>query len=111
MFSIPPGLKIYLAKEPLDMRKSFDGMAAQVNTVLQRDVFSGHVFVFCNKRQDRLKVLYWDRTGYSIWYKRLEQGRFRLPRLVKQSVAVSPAEFGMLLEGIELTHRQRLKVG
>lgn len=108
MLSIPPGLKIYIASAPMDMRKSFDGMAALVTEELKRDVYSGHIFVFCNKRGDKIKLFYWDRNGYCYWYKRLERGVFRLPKIRSKSYTMSPAELGLLLEGIELTDRQRL---
>lgn len=109
MLSVPPGLKIFIATKPMDMRKSFDGMAALVTNTLKKDIFSGHVFVFCNKRGDRIKLIYWDRNGYCTWYKRLERGVFRLPNVNTSSFAVSPAELGMILEGIELTNRSRLR--
>ena len=109
MLTIPPGLKIYIATEPLDMRRSFDGMAGIITKTLKRDVFSGHVFVFCNKRGDRIKLMYWDRNGYCCWYKRLERGVFRLPQLKGKSFTVSPAELALILEGIELTVRRRLR--
>lgn len=109
MLTLPPGLKIHIATAPLDMRKSFDGMAALVRQQLQLDTHSGHLFVFCNKRHDRIKTLYWDRNGYCIWYKRLEQGVFRLPKVQSKHYCITPAELNLLLEGIDLTHRQRLR--
>lgn len=107
MFNIPNGLKIFVATTPMDMRKSFDGMAHLVINELKKDVYSGHVFVFCNKRGDKIKIFYWDRTGYCYWFKRLEQGIFRVPKVSGQSFCVTPAELSLILEGIELTHRQR----
>lgn len=109
MLSVPPGLKIYIATSPLDMRKSFDGMAAVISKKLQHDVFSGHVYVFFNKRRNRIKLMYWDRNGYCCWFKRLERGAFRLPQVSGDSYAVNPTELGLILEGIELTARQRLQ--
>jgi len=79
MITIPPGLKIFISTNPMDMRKSFDGMAGIVKNYLKKDAHSGHIFVFCNKRGDKIKLFYWDRNGYCYWYKRLERGVFRLP--------------------------------
>lgn len=109
MFTIPPGLKIFVATQALDMRKSFEGMNAIVTQSLKKEVFSGHLFVFSNKRGDKIKIFYWDRNGYCCWYKRLEKGIFRLPRVHEKSYCITPAELGLILEGIELTHRQRLR--
>lgn len=109
MISLPPGLKIFIASKPMDMRKSFDGMAAIVTKSLKKDIYSGHVFAFCNKRGDRLKLIYWDRNGFCTWYKRLERGIFRLPQVDQMTFSVSPAELGLILEGIDLTNRSRLR--
>lgn len=109
MLSLPSGLKIYVASQALDMRKSFDGMACFVTKELQQDVYKGSLYVFCNKRGDKLKIFYWDRNGYCCWYKRLERGVFRLPRVNDKVFKVSVSELNLLLEGIELTDRQRLK--
>lgn len=109
MLSLPPSLKVFIATKPLDMRKSLDGMSAIVTQELKKDVFAGQLFVFCNKRGDKIKLFYWDRNGYCCWYKRLERGVFRLPKLGEQLFAINPAELGLLLEGIDLTDRQRLR--
>lgn len=109
MLNLPPSVQIFIATEPLDMRKSIDGMSAIVTCVLKKDVFKGALFVFCNKRGDKIKIFYWDRNGYCFWYKRLERGVFRLPRITTgKSFSVSSNELNLILEGIELTHRQRL---
>jgi transposase len=87
------------------MRKSFDGLAAIVKNGFQKNPLDGTFFVFINRAADRIKVLYWDRDGYALWYKRLEAGRFRLPVAMmsdgKQVVTVSAAQLAMILEGIE----------
>lgn len=80
MISLPPTVKIFLAVEPADMRKGFDGLKALVEAQLGCDPLSGHLFVFRSRRGDRLKILYWDRDGLAVWAKRLEQGRFVWPR-------------------------------
>lgn len=109
MLSLPSGIKIYIASTALDMRKSFDAMSYYVTKELQQDVYQGSIYVFCNKRGDKIKLFYWDRNGYCYWYKRLERGVFRLPRITDKVFKVSVSELNLLLEGIELTHRQRLQ--
>jgi transposase len=87
------------------MRKSFDGLAAIVKNSFLKNPLDGTLFVFINRAADRMKILYWDRDGYALWYKRLEAGRFRLPVAMmsdgKQVVMVSAAQLAMILEGIE----------
>lgn len=107
MISPPPTVRIFLAAEPADMRKGFDGLAAIVTSALQLDPLSGHLFVFRNRRGDRLKILWWDRDGYSIWMKRLEVGTFRFPPPRGDRVEVTPAEMAAILEGIDLEHARR----
>jgi len=96
---------IYVATSPVDMRKSFDGLAAIVKNGFKKNPLDGTFFVFINRSADRLKILYWDRDGYALWYKRLEAGRFRLPVVLAgsgESVAlISAAQLAMILEGIE----------
>ncbi len=96
---------IYIATEPVDMRKSFDGLAAIVKNHFQHDPLTGHLFVFINRSADRIKVLYFDNDGYALWYKRLEAGRFRLPVAIigegQRVVLISTAQLAMILEGIE----------
>lgn len=112
MFTLPPALRIYLATNPTDLRKGFDGLSAAVMGVIGEDPASGHLFVFRNRRGDQIRVLFWDRTGYCIFAKRLAQGRFHLPTDVSPNarhVEVDAAELGLLLEGIELSDAQRRK--
>jgi len=109
MITVPPGLKIFISTSAMDMRKSFDGMAGIVNNELKKDAYSGHVFVFLNKRGDKIKLFYWDRNGYCYWYKRLERGVFRLPDIKGKTFNVTPADLGLILEGIDLTDRNRLQ--
>ncbi len=103
MLSFPPAVRIYLAAGPTDMRKSFDGLAGLTQQVLELDPLSGHVFVFCNRRRDRIKILYWDRTGFWCLAKRLEEGTFAWPASVSGAkVETSPRELLCVLEGIDL---------
>jgi transposase len=107
MLSLPPSVRIYLCTTPTDMRRGFDGLAALTRDILQEDPFSGHLFVFHNRRADRVKILYWDRTGFCLWYKRIEKGRFHFPDNAAASVQVEAAELSLLLEGIQLHGAQR----
>lgn len=112
MFTLPPALRIYVATTPTDMRKSFDGLSAAVTQIIGEDPTSGHLFVFQNRRRDQIRVLFWDRTGYCIFAKRLAQGRFHLPVPAASDarhVEVDAAELGLLLEGIDLSDAQRRK--
>jgi len=103
MLSLPPSVRIYLATTPTDMRKSIDGLAAVVRNAWQLDAFSGYLFVFPSRRGDRIKLLYWDRGGFVVYYKRLESGRFKLPLLdaSAQTAELEAAELSMLLDGID----------
>lgn len=112
MFTLPPALRIYLASTPTDLRKGFDGLSAAVMQIIGEDPTSGHLFVFRNRRADQIRVLFWDRTGYCIFAKRLAQGRFYLPipaSPAARHIEVDAAELGLLLEGIDLSDAQRRK--
>jgi len=103
MFALPTALKIYLAVEPVDMRKQFNGLWAQAQEKLGEDPRQGAVFVFINKPRDRLKMLYWDGTGAWVLAKRLEKGRFSWPLgSDRRKLAVTPEALTMLVSGIEL---------
>ena len=106
---LPPSVRIYLAAEPVDMRRGHDGLAAIVRNQWKLDLYSGHLFVFTGKRADRVKILFFDRGGFVVYYKRLERGRFRLPRVPagSTSVTMDAAELGMLLSGIDLARVER----
>lgn len=101
-------VKVYLATGSTDMRKGFDSLAALVRDHLGHDPLSGSLFLFLGRRRDRLKVLYWDSDGFALWYKRLEEGTFRLPaKNTGASVELKASELAMLLEGIDLTSIKR----
>lgn len=102
-----PDVKVYLSTAATDMRKSFDGLAQLVKQEMNKDVFNGELFVFFNRSGDRVKVLYWDRTGYCLWAKRLENGAFRRPNVHGKVAPMRLNELTLLLEGIDLTHKQR----
>ncbi|MDQ1297480.1 MAG: transposase [Campylobacterota bacterium] len=108
MLSLPPSVKAYVATDITDMRRSIDSLSVLVKEVLKKDPLSGHLFVFCNKRGDKIKILYWDRNGFCLWYKRLERGVFRLPKVQAKVFMLMPNELNLLLEGIDLTDKKRL---
>ena len=107
MLTIPPSTRIYLASQPIDMRKGFPGLLAVIGDAWKQDPYSGHLFVFVGKRKDRVKILFWDGNGFALYYKLLERGRFQMPDTRGQQVKLEPAELSMLLSGIDL-HRARL---
>ncbi|WP_406698650.1 IS66 family insertion sequence element accessory protein TnpB [Singulisphaera sp. Ch08] len=111
MVSLSPTVRFWLAAQPVDLRKSFDSLAALVREGLQGDPLSGDVFVFRNKAADRIKLLIWEEDGYAIWYKRLEVGTFRFPPSpeAQPRVEVRAADLVMLLEGIDLSSVKRGK--
>jgi len=110
MFGLSAAVRVYLATKPADMRKSFDGLSALASGSLALDPLSGHLFVFVNKRRDRVKILYWDRDGLAVWAKRLERGTFRLPAAGLDRVEMTTAELAALLAGIDLnTVRRRVR--
>jgi transposase len=108
VLSLPSALRIFLAVEPADMRKGFDGLTQLVRERIAEEPLSGHLFVFRNRRRDRVKILYWDRDGLALWYKRLEKGTFRFPEAKGGRVEVTPAEMAAILEGIDLSRARRL---
>lgn len=103
--------RIWLCTGPTDMRRGFDRLAEQAHTVTRQDPQSGHLFLFRSRGGDRLKALYWDRDGYVLWYKRLEEGTFKLPRLdaAQRSVELRASELAMILDGIDLASVKRVK--
>jgi transposase len=105
------GVRIYLCTSPTDMRKGFDTLAAMVREHLGHDPLSGHLFLFVGRDRDRIKIFYWDTDGFALWYKRLEEGTFRLPSAKEKgaSMELKASELAMLLEGIDLTSIKRRK--
>jgi transposase len=102
--------RIWLATEATDMRCGFDRLAERVRAVIGQDPLSGHLFVFRSRRGDRLKILVWDRDGFLLWYKRLESGVFKLPRVQAGacSLELRASELAMVLDGIDVSKLQRV---
>jgi transposase len=111
MIAIQSNVRIFVATVATDMRKGFDGLQGIVIGVLEQDPMSGHLFLFLNRRRDKLKVLYWDGDGLAIWYRRLEQGTFQMPNVQEgaKQVEIRSEELTMLLRGIDLNNVRRRK--
>jgi transposase len=107
MVSLPTSVQIWIATEATDLRKSFDTLAELVRQQLKGDPLSGQLFVFRNKRADRVKLLYWDEDGFVIVYKRLEVGTFRFPNAESACVQIRAADLQMLLDGVDLDSVKR----
>jgi transposase len=110
MLSVAPHTKIFLASEPVDLRRGHDGLSALVRTRFSMDPLDGHLFVFVGRRRDRVKLLFWDRGGFVLYYKRLAQGRFRMPVIPDSAdrVVLDGTELAMLLGGFDLAKSRRL---
>ena len=108
-------VRVFVCTQPADMRRSFDGLSGMAQDIMKQDPLSGALFVFRNRNRDRLKIMYWDKDGLAIWYKRLEKGSFQLPTdLVDKekrakSAEISSEELSMLLGGIDLANVKRRK--
>jgi len=101
MIPVIGGARMFLFRGQADMRKGFDGLSGMVEEHFSESLFSGALFIFLNKRRDRVKILYWDRDGLALWHKRLERGKFQMPADKDgKSVELTPADLSMLLEGI-----------
>jgi transposase len=109
MFFPETHVRVWLYNRPTDMRKSYDGLSALVKNVLHEDPSSGHVFVFINRKRTQMKVLYFDRSGYCIWSKRLERGRFQNLAHGEDKQQLDWTRLKLLLEGIDLNERRRYK--
>ena len=112
MLSVSPVVKIFLYGQTADLRRGYDGLASIVQESMKEDPLCGSLFVFVNKRANRIKLLYWDETGYAIWMKRLEVGSFELPSVDDEtatSVKITPSELSLILDGMELSSVRRRK--
>jgi transposase len=105
MFTFPQTVQVYMAVDPTDMRKSFDSLAGATQNVMGQNPLSGHLFVFFNRERNRVKVLFWDKSGYCLYYKRLEQGTFHFPQYLSEDtkvLKVAISDFALILAGIDL---------
>ena len=112
MMHLPASVRVYLCLTACDMRKSFDSLHALVREHLELDAFGGHLFVFTSRRRDRVKILYWDRDGFALWSKRLEEGTYAVPLgdgAGERRREITAQELGALLSGIDLTQAVRRK--
>ena len=102
---LTPHTRVYVHKEATDMRKSFEGLTFLARNVVQKDVMSGHLFLFFNRTRTSVKVLYWDKSGFALWYKQLQQGTFRRPAKDE----LTGAELVCVLEGIDFEKTPKRK--
>jgi transposase len=114
MIALPPQIRVFLYRLPTDMRKSFHGLVALTESALMQDPLSGSLFVFVNRRRDRIKILYWGQTGFCIWYQQLQKGTYQLPDEAsleeRQAVEVTRSQLSLILDGIDLSSaRQRMR--
>ena len=111
MLSIPANVSIYLCTKATDMRKGFDGLHALVRHVFERDPVDGHLFLFVNRRRDRMKMLWWDRDGMALFYKRLEAGTYQLPpaKENREGMEIDTTVLSMMLNGIDVQSAKRRK--
>ena len=110
MLTLPAAVRVYLATEPVDLRRGFDGLAAATRALVHQDPLSGHLFVFLNRRKNRVKMLVWDRSGFLLLYKRLERGTFHMPSAPSpgmRHVELDAGELGLMLEGWDLRGARR----
>src|SRR5512144_1904194 len=112
MMHLPASVRVYLCLTACDMRKSFDSLHALVREHLELDAFGGHLFVFTSRRRDRVKILYWDRDGFALWSKRLEEGTYAVPHGdgdAERRREMTAQELSALLSGIDLERVTRRK--
>jgi transposase len=112
MIHLPASVRVYLCLSPCDMRKSFDGLHALVRDYLELDAYAGHLVVFSSRRRDRVRILYWDRDGFALWSKRLEEGTYAMPVAESRGERrreITAQELGALLSGIDLKQAARRK--
>jgi transposase len=109
MLALAPPVRVFLATQATDMRRSFDGLCVLVQSQLQQGPFAGHLFVFINRQRDRVKLLYWCGDGFVIWYRRLEKGAFQLPSARRDEVRLEmkTSDLSLILDGIDLTSVRR----
>jgi transposase len=112
VLTLPATVRIYMAAEPVDLRRGFDGLAAATRQIIREDPLSGHLFCFLNRRANRLKVLLWQPSGYLLLFKRLEHGRFKLPQAPlpgRRHIEMESTDLALMMEGIDLRGARRRK--
>ena len=112
MIHLPASVRVFLCLTACDMRKSFDSLHALVRDHLELDAYAGHLVVFASRRRDRIKILYWDRDGFAIWSKRLEEGTYAMPSAesaTERRREITAQELAALLSGIDLKQATRRK--
>ena len=109
MLTLPASVRVHLAATPVDLRRGHDGLVAIVRNAWRLNPFEGHLFVFLGRRLDRVKILVWDRNGFVLYYKRLSQGRFRMPRVPAgaERIEMDATTLAMLLDGIDVKYVTR----
>lgn len=107
MIALPPQIRVVLYRKPTDMRKSFNGLVALTQSELKQDPLSGSLFVFLNRRRDRIKILYWGQIGFCIWYQQLQKGTYQFPEHAalagQEALEVTRAQLSLILDGIDLS--------
>ena len=103
---LPEHLGVFLAVGTTDMRKSINGLCLPIQMQMQLDPFAGHLFAFCNRRRNIVKILYWDRNGFCLWQKRLEKDRFKWPESYKEVLEIDQRQLGWLMEGLEVNQER-----
>ena len=114
MIALSPQIRVFLYRLPTDMRKSFNGLVALTESAMKQDPLSGSLFVFVNRRRDRIKILYWGQTGFCIWYQQLQKGTYQLPAEDAieelETIEVTRSQLSLILDGIDLSSaRQRMR--
>lgn len=111
MLSVSSHVRVFLARDPVDMRKSFHGLTALTESVLKQDPLSGHLFMFVNRRRDRIKLLYWGGSGFCIWYQQLQRGTYQLPDPATadahDGIELTVSQLSLILDGIDLSSVRR----
>lgn len=110
MFFPAQNLKVFIALGTTDMRKSIDGLSILVSEKFNLDLFSGHLFAFCNRKQNIVKILYWSRNGFCLWHKRLEKDCFIWPRSKDEVMTIGSQELGWLIDGLSIHQKKAHKI-
>lgn len=107
MLNLASDTKVFLALGATDMRKAINGLSVIVSEQMQLEIFSGHLFVFCNRQQTILKILYWDKSGFCLWQKRLEKDQFKWPQIPKEVTNITGQELSWLIAGLNISQAHK----